>query len=131
MQRLVVLALAAMSGWSAELILPTPPLERTAPVRVIYRTNQLATGKGELPIQWTDVFGRVVEDRKLPFEWIDENEIGFTLDLRRAVSMQNELRAHLHFEGANRKGEPDRREEDAAKEFIASPPDRSWWDYNI
>ena len=112
-------------------MLPAAPLERDGPVPAIYRTNQLATGKGELSVRWTDAYGRVVEDRRMPVELLDENEIGFTLDLRRAVSMRNELSARLHFEGRNRKGEPDRRDEDAKVEFIASPPDRNWWDYNI
>ena len=54
------------SAWSAEIVLPVAPLERDGPVRAIYRTNQLATGKGELSVRWTDVYGRVVEDRKYP-----------------------------------------------------------------
>ena len=108
-----------------------PAVERDGPVPVVYRTTQLATGKGELSIRWTDVNGRVVDDRRISVDLLDENEIGFTLDLRRAVSMHNELSAHLHFEGVNKKGEPDRRDEDVKREFIASPPDRQWWDYNI
>jgi hypothetical protein len=131
MKRFLLLALAGTSAWSADLLLPVPPLERTGPVAIVYRTNQLATGKGELSVHWTDANGRLVEDRKIPVELLDEYEIGFTLDLRRAVAMHNELTAHLHFEGVNKKGEPDRREEDAKAEFIASPPDRTWWDYNI
>ena len=125
------LALLASSAWGAEIVLPAGPLERSGPVRIVYRTNQLATGKGELSIRWTDVHERTVEDRKIPVELIDEAEIGFTLDLRRAAAMRNTLTAHFHFEGANRKGAPDHREEDAKAEFIASPPDRAWWDYNI
>jgi hypothetical protein len=131
MRRLLLLAMLGMSARSADILMPVAPLERDGPVPVVYRTNQLATGKGELLIRWTDVYGRVVEDRRLPVEWLDENEIRFTLDLRRAISMRNELTVHLHFEGSNKKGEPDRREEDAKVEFIASPPGRSWSDYNI
>ena len=104
MRHLFLLAMAASSAWSADIVLPVAPLERDGPVPAIYRTNQLATGKGELSVRWTDVYGRVVEDRRIPVELIDENEIGFTLDLRRAVSMRNELTAHLHFEGPNKKG---------------------------
>src|SRR5262249_61828945 len=33
-------------------------------------------------------------------------------------------------DGVHKKGAPTRREEDAKVEFIASPPDRGWWDYN-
>jgi hypothetical protein len=131
MKFLLLLAIAAASAWSADLVLPPPPLERAAPVPVLFRTGSLATGKGELSIRWTDVHGRLVEDRKIPVELLDENEIGFTLDLRRAVAMRNEISAHFHFEGVNRKGQPDRRDEEARIEFIASPPDRAWWDYQI
>jgi hypothetical protein len=130
MRSFFLLAMAATSLWPAELVMP-PAVERDGPVPVVYRTTQLATGKGELSVRWTDVNGRVVDDRRIPVDLLDENEIGFTLDLRRAVSMRNELSAHLHFEGVNKKGEPDRRDEDVKREFIASPPDRQWWDYNI
>jgi hypothetical protein len=125
------LVLAASSAWSAEIVLPAAPLERGGPAQAVYRTNQPATGKGELSIRWTDAHSRVVEDRRIPVELIDENEIGFTLDLRRAAAMRNVLSAHFQFDGVNKKGEKDHREEDAKAEFIASPPDRTWWDYNI
>jgi hypothetical protein len=131
MKSILLFAIVGTSAWSADLLLPAGPLERTGPVSIVYRTNQLATGRGELAVRWTDAHGRLIEDRKIPVELIDENEIGLTLDLRRAVSMGNTLAAHLHFEGSNKKGQPDRREEDAKVEFIASPPDRSWWDYQI
>src|SRR5207245_11309468 len=116
-----LLALAAPWRWAAELLLPPSPLERTGPIAIVYRTNALATGKGELSIRWTDAYGRVAEDRKIPIQLQDENEIGFALDLRRAAGMRNELAAHLHFEGVNKKGEADHREEDAKAVFIASP----------
>ena len=118
-------------GFAAELVLPSPALERDHPVRVVYRTGGQATGKGELSLKWTDVFGRVVEDRKLAVELTDESAFGFTLDLRRAVAMTNNLHAHFSFEGVNQKGAKDHREEDAAVSFIARPPDRKWWDYTI
>jgi len=124
-------ALLAVSAWGASIVFPAGPLERSGPSPVNYRSNQLGTGKGELSIRWTDAYGRIVEDRKIPVELIDEGEIGFTLDMRRATAMRNTLVAHFHFEGVNKKGEPDRREEDAKAEFIASPPDRAWWDYSI
>ena len=58
------------------------------------------------------------------------SEIGFTLDLRRAAAIDNELRAQFSFEGVDKKGGPDKREEDAKIRFIAKP-DRNWWDYII
>jgi len=111
--------------------MPAGPLDRSGPAQLVYRTNQLATGKGELSVRWTDAYGRVVEHRKIPIELVDENEIGFALDLRRAAAMRNLLAAHFLFDGVNKRGERDHREEDAKAEFIASPPDRAWWDYHI
>src|SRR6266404_4594285 len=126
-----LLLLASSAACAGDIVLPGGLLERAGPVAIVYRTNQLATGKGELSIRWTHSRGRIVEDNKIPVELADENEIGFTLDLRRATAMQNELAVHLHFEGVNKKGERDQRDEDAKTEFIASPPDRTWWDYNV
>ena len=124
-----LLPIAIAAG--AEIVLPGPGLEREGTITAIYRTNQLATGKGELSIRWTDTYGRVVDDRKIPVELTDENEIAFPLNMRRAVAMKNELKAHLMFEGVNKKGVRDHREEDAQITFIAKPPDRDWWDYTI
>lgn len=132
MQKLLAsLLTAAALASAAQIVLPSTALERTGRITAIYRTNQLATGKGELAVRWTDTFGRTVEDRKLPLELTDETDIGFTLDLRRAVAMKNEIHAHLSFEGVNKKGERDHREEDAVVTFIAKPPDRAWRDYAI
>ncbi|MBI1940363.1 MAG: beta-galactosidase, partial [Acidobacteria bacterium] len=116
---------------AGEIVLPSPALERDEPIRVVYRTGALATGKGEISVRWTDVYGRVIEDRKIPFELTDESEVGFTLDLRRAVAMRNELSAHFSFQGIDKKGTRDHREEDARISFVARPPDRAWWDYAI
>jgi len=124
-------ALAFSPSFAGEIILPSPALERDRLVLAVYRTGSLATGKGELSVKWTDVYGRVVEDRKIPFELTDESEVRFPLDLRRAVAMHNDLSVHFSFEGVNRKGAPDRRQEDARVSFVARPPDRTWWDYAI
>jgi hypothetical protein len=121
--------LTAQTASGNELLLPSRALERTGPVHVIYKTGWPSTGKGELSIKWTDVYGRIVEDRKLPFVLTDEAQIGFDLDLRRAVGMENELAVHFSFVGKNRKGQKDDREEDAKVSFVARPPQRTWWDY--
>lgn len=123
--------LTVAAAFGAEIVLPTGGLEREGVVTAIYRTNQLATGKGDLSLKWTDSYGRVIEDWKLPVQLQDETEIAFPLRMERATAMKNELRAHFSFEGLNRKGAPDHREEDARVTFIAKPPDRKWWDYNI
>lgn len=126
----IVLTLAA-TGSAAELILPGPALERNGEITAVYRTVGQATGKGELRLKWTDVYGRVIEDRAIPIELTDETEIRFPLDLRRAVAMQNDLQVHFSFDGLNKKGEKDHREENVEAHFIAKPPDVSWWDYMI
>ena len=128
---LAVAALAIAISSGAEIVLPSNAMEREGNITAIYRTNQLATGKGELSIKWTDTYGRVIESRKMPVQLNDENEIAFSISMRRAVAMKNELRAHFSFDGVNKKGTPDHREEDAHVDFIAKPPDRQWWDYII
>jgi len=127
----LIAIIAARPGYAGEILLPATALERDGLVRVVYRTSSLATGKGELTVQWTDAYGRVVEDRKIPFVLTDESEVGFALDLRRAVAMRNDLKVHFSLEGVNQKGARDRREEDAETSFIACPPDRTWRDYAI
>ena len=106
-------------------------MERYQPVTAVYRTGRLATGKGTLAVRWTDALGRVVEDRAVPVELTDESEIRFPLEMHRAVAMQNTLAVHFTFDGTNRKGEADHRDEQAQVNFIARPPDRDWRDYRI
>jgi len=123
--------LTASAAFGGQVHLPSNVLDSDAPVRAFYKTNLPVTGKGELSIRWTDVLGRVVEERKIPFMLTDEYEVGFDLDLRRAVSMKNELSVHFSIDGENQKGEPDRREEDATISFVARTLDRNWSDYEI
>ena len=127
----VVLLIFNVAAGAAEIVLPAPDLERDQPVTAVYRTGRLATGKGTLAVRWTDAFGRVVEDRTIPVELTDENEIRFPLDMHRAAAMQNTLAVHFTFHGTNRKGEADHRDEQAQVNFIARPPDRDWRDYRI
>ena len=74
---------------AAELVLPSAALERDGPITAVLRTTPQATGKGTLAIRWTDILGRVVEERTMPVEMTDETEIRFSLDIRRAVAMSN------------------------------------------
>ncbi len=129
--KISILFVCAMCAGAAEIVLPSQALERDHSVTAVYRTNAQATGKGTLAVRWSDALGRVVEERTIPVELVDETEIRFPLDLTRAVAMVNEVRAHLSFQGTNKKGAPDRREEDAAVSFVARPPDRRWSDYVI
>src|SRR5687768_10332652 len=63
--------LGAAGAFGAELVMPTPALERTGLVSVVYRTAPRATGEGTLTVQWRDVHGRLVEDRKIPIVLTD------------------------------------------------------------
>ena len=128
---LIAIFLFATSLYAAQLELPGNAFERDAVVTAVYRTNPQAIGKGELLIHWTDALGRVVEERRLPVELSDETEIRFDLDMRRAVTMANNLRAEFRFEGVNRKDAPDHRNETATATFVAKPPTRRWDDYTI
>lgn len=130
-QAIAAVLCAAMVCSGAEIIFPTPALERDRPVVLIYKTGLQATGKGELRVTWTDALGRVVEKRTIPVELTDENEVRFPLDLGRALAMQNELHVHFSFSGVNKKAKEDRREEDVGASFVARPPSRDWWDYMI
>lgn len=128
---LVALACWGLSALGGELVLPSRALEREGTVIAVYRTNGQATGKGTLALRWTDVLGRVVEERTLPVELLDGQEVRFPLDLRRAVAMVNELRVQFSFDGKDRKGRPDHREETVTAEFVARPAERGWDDYQI
>src|SRR4030095_7569604 len=113
------------------IVLPSPALDRDARVHARYRTELPGTGRGQLTITWTDVHNRLVEQRTIRFELRDTTEVPFQLDLRRAVAMQNTLAVRFSFTGVDKKGAPDRRDERAEVSFIARPPDRAWWDYQI
>jgi hypothetical protein len=127
-----VLTLAAtLCANAAEIVLPSLALERDQPVTAVYRTVGQATGKGTLAIKWTDALNRVVDERTVPFELTDETEVRFTLDMRRAVAMSNQLAVHFTFDGLDKKGVKDHREEDAKVSFVAKPTDRKWRDYAV
>jgi hypothetical protein len=122
---------AAFRATAGQLILPSPTLDRSGVVPVIYRMPSAVTGDGTLAIRWTDSLGRVVEQRTEPIRLLDESEARFSIDTRRAVAMKNDLHVHLSLDGKNQKGETDHREEDAQITFVARPPERDWQDYAI
>jgi len=123
--------LGAAPAWSGEIVLPSNALERDARIRALYRTDSSGTGKGSLSVRWTDVHGRLVEQRKIPFELKGAAEVAFDLDLRRAVGMLNTLTVRFSFAGIDKSGATDRRDEEATLPFIARPRHRTWWDYQI
>lgn len=126
-----VLALMPLPAWSGEVILPSQAFDRDARIQALYRAQSRRTGKGHLIVTWTDVYDRLIERRKIPFELRDNSEIPFTLDLRRAVATRNALTVQFFLAGADKKGAQDRREESAEISFIARPADGPWRDYQI
>ena len=127
----LLLATVPLPAWSGEIILPSSALDRDAQVQAHYKTELPGTGKGQLTITWTDVYGRLIEQRTIPFKLRDTTEVPFLLDLRRAVAMRNTLAVLFSFVGVSKRGAQDRRDERAEISFIARPPDRTWWDYQI
>jgi hypothetical protein len=127
----VLLFTCVLACGAAQLTLPSKSFDRTGVVTATYRTNSLATGRGELSVRWTDALGRLVEERTIAVTLHDEDEIAFALDMSRAVAMRNTVRVHFTFEGKNRRGAEDKRDETAQVEFIARPPEREWDDYHI
>jgi hypothetical protein len=125
--------LLLISGIAAAdtLILPAPVLDRNGIVNVTYKLDRQTTGNGRILIHWTDSLGRVVEDRTIPVELIDEDHFSFPIDLRRAVAMENTLHAHLSFDGKNMKQQAQHKEEDTEATFVARPPEKDWRDYII
>jgi hypothetical protein len=109
-----------------EIALPSPALERDKPVDVIYRLDRPGRGRGTLEVEWSDAFGRTIEQRKQQFQLAGDAEVHFSLDLRRAVAMQNQLQVHLVLDGAT-----GHRESAASAPFLARPKVKPWVDYQI
>lgn len=119
-RHLIALGMAASLAAAGELVFPAA-VERDGLVNGVYRIGRKTTGKGELAIRWTDVYGRVIQDRKIPVDLDGRTEIAFSIDARRAVAMKNRLEAQLSGDASGK----------AQATFIARPRDRTWWDYHI
>jgi hypothetical protein len=130
MHSLKLLPVFAVSAFAGDILLPSPALERDRVVTAIYRFNAAANGAAKLQVKWTDVHGRIVEDRTIAATLIDETEIRFPLDVRRAAAMQNRLEVRFSLNGTNKRGDRDVRDEQAQIEFIARPA-KGWRDYVI
>jgi hypothetical protein len=115
----------------ADQLVRPQAVERNQPIEVVYRFEQPATGSGFLDVDWNDVDGRLVEQRRIPFELADAPQVGFSLDARRAVTMKNLLTVDLSLDGVDQLGNRFHREHRETGSFIASPSDIPWWDYQI
>lgn len=116
---------------AGELTLPALALERDTLISANYHLASAVTGSGSLTLHWTDALGRVVEDRTIQFTLIDELDIHFPLDIRRAVAMDNHLQVQVSIQGKDQKGAVNNRDENATLSFVAMPPDKGWHDYQI
>jgi hypothetical protein len=124
-------AFSSILAMGAQISLPSRSFDRLGIAIATYKTNSLATGTGELTIRWTDALGRVIEDKKIAVTLNDEDTISIPIDLSRAVAAQNVLHAHFTFEGKNRRGAEDKRDETTRTEFLSRPPGDEWDDYHI
>ncbi|MGA8186017.1 MAG: hypothetical protein WB819_20500, partial [Terriglobia bacterium] len=115
---------------SGRLVLPSSSLDRTGEVPVVYQLERGFTGRATLHIRWTDSLGRVVEDKTVPYDLLDETSMTFHINLARAVAMENHLTVNLSLDGKGVNGAPIREQETAKADFIARPP-AGWKDYVI
>jgi hypothetical protein len=124
--------LTMLSGRPAtadQLVFPRE-VERSGTVAGSWRFERPETGRGALDLDWSDADGRVVEQRHMALDLAGAAAVDFTLDMRRAVAMQNRLVAHLSIDGAETGGEA-HRDAEATASFIAAPPDQPWSGYQI
>src|SRR5260370_26576569 len=101
---------------AAELVLPQA-LERGQSAEGAYSFDTPSTGRGSFEIEWSDVERRVVERRRIALDLTDAPEVTFTLDIRRAVTIKNQLVAHLSLDRLDQSGNDVHRENDEAKSF--------------
>jgi hypothetical protein len=118
-------------GAAADELVPPSSLERNRPADFVYPLDKALSGRGSLDIEWSDVVGRVVERRRIPLDLTDETAVVFSLDIRRAVTAGNQIRAHLKITSGGRNVGHSDRENAAFASFIVPPADDPWSDYQI
>ncbi|HKT12582.1 MAG TPA: alpha-amylase family protein [Terriglobia bacterium] len=115
---------------AGKLLLPSQALGRTGEIPVVYELERGFTGRATLHIHWTDSLGRVVEDKTVDYDLLDETSLTFHIDLGRAVAIQNHLAVDLSLDGEGVNGSPIHKQETSEADFIARPP-AGWKDYVI
>lgn len=125
------LLLASGQAFADQLLLPARSLDRTGPVTVEYRLSAPTTGTATVTLDWTDSYGREVAHRMVRRPLKHKSDIPISIDLRRAVAMQNKLRARCLVASTDKAGRPERSAGTASTTFIARPPDRGWRDYQV
>ena len=120
------LAIAMMAVASADEIVVPRSLERKGGVEFTYRLDSPIAAQRALDIEWTDTAHRIVERKRLLVRPRDGAELRFSLDLRRAVTLENTLTARLLRAGGA--GAGSRR---ATASFFVAPASDPWSDYQI
>ena len=131
--QLLLATVAVLVGGAAaadELVLPKL-MERNRPADFAYRFDKGLTGRGSLDIEWSDVVGRLVERRRIPVDLPEAPEVVFSLDLRRAATMRNQLVAHLSLDGVEQNGGNRHFENEVSTSFIVPSAAHPWSDYQI
>jgi hypothetical protein len=116
---------------SADEIVFPQALERNRSAEVVYRFGTPAVGHGFLDIEWSDAVGRMVERRRISLDLSKAFEVPFTLDIRRAVTIKQQLTVHLLLDQSGQKGNEIDRENRESSSFIVPPSDNPWSDYQI
>ena len=119
------------NGAAADELVTPSALERNRPADFVYRLDNAFRGRGSLDIEWSDVVGRVVERRQIPFHLNDGIEVGFSLDMRRAVTAENRIIAHLSSDASDEDRGNSRPGNEVSASFIVPPADHPWSDYQI
>jgi hypothetical protein len=126
----VLLGLAIMpaSAGAGQIVLPAAAFDRDGRLSAFYRAESKNPAKGRITITWTDVYDRLIEQRSIPVDLRRSPEVPFTLDLRRAVAMQNTLSVRLSLDGT---GPGESGHDITETSFVTHPPGRAWWEYQI
>jgi hypothetical protein len=95
----------------------------------VYRFDRPVTGNGFIDLAWSDVFGRVVEQRRIAFTLTRQQAIPLHLDLRRAITVSNSLRVRVTVDERTRSGTVSRHDE-TVMPFAVRPSQDPWFDYN-
>lgn len=123
--------MACAPAFADQVVLPTKGIERDGTIKVLYRLSRPVTGRALLTIDWRDAFGRAVEHREVRVGLLDQSALDFSLDLRRAVAVQNELRVHLSLDEKSGNRATHHRENDLTARFLVPPSPNPWRDYQI
>ena len=127
----LLLATVPLPAWSGEIILPSSALDRDARVQAHYKTELPGTGK------WPThhhLDGCLWSPHRAALDSSQASRYhrgAFSLGSSSGRGDAEHSRRPVLLHGRWQRGAQDRRDERAEISFIARPPDRTWWDYQI